>query len=210
MNTYNIHNKWNKLKTVMLGDNYRSGFFQDIKNTRIRSALHRIADETQEDLENYETVLKEFGCKVLRPELDHNDSIMNYINQDGTVIGSSGVPRSPLQPRDSQFVVGNKMYLMGGESKIVTSLEKYNKDDIIQLAGLVGREEHAANRHWTEEHFKELAGAGWGSYNQYKNDPDYFKNLSDAIFYEIEDYSKDHYLPHHVPPPSCTFNLTLV
>lgn len=75
MNQYNVWNKWGKLKTVMLGESYSSNFFRDIKNSRIRGALQRIADETQEDLSYYESVLKDFGCTVLRPNLDKNDSI---------------------------------------------------------------------------------------------------------------------------------------
>ena len=59
---YNIWNKWGKLNTVLLGDFYKPNFFHDIKNNRIRSALTQIAEEIQEDLENFESVLKEFGC----------------------------------------------------------------------------------------------------------------------------------------------------
>jgi len=107
---YNIWNKWDKLKTVMLGDCYSPDFFRDIKNKKIRSALQQISEETKEDLEYYEGVLKDFGCEVLRPELDNNDSIMNYLNSDGGVEGQQGVPRSPLQPRDGQLVMGNSLF----------------------------------------------------------------------------------------------------
>ena len=49
-NKYNIWNKWNPLKVVMLGDTYGVEFFRDIKNDRIRSALCRITDETKEEI----------------------------------------------------------------------------------------------------------------------------------------------------------------
>ena len=67
----------------MLGECYSPEFFNDIKNTKVRSALQRIANETQEDLEGYEKVLKDFGCDVIRPDMDKNDSIMNYTDHDG-------------------------------------------------------------------------------------------------------------------------------
>lgn len=190
MNRYNIWNKWDKLKTVVLGDNYRSEFFRDIKNSKIRSALQRIADETQEDLEYYEQVLKDFGCTVLRPSMDFNDSIMNYINEKGEVRGNQGVPRSPLQPRDCQFVAGNKMYLIGGEPGIVEVLNEYNKNDIIQIGSLATLEDHSKKRHFNKEHFDLLAGSEWGTYDDYKTDPDYFYKLPKNILEEFLDFHR--------------------
>jgi len=128
-NKYNIWNKWDKLKTVMLGDCYSPDFFRDIKNKKIRSALQQISEETKEDLEYYESVLKDFGCEVLRPELDNSDSIMNYIEHDGTLQGNQGVPRSPLQPRDGQLVIGDKLFYTGMDhSSIKTALDEYCKN----------------------------------------------------------------------------------
>jgi hypothetical protein len=55
---FNVWNKWDPLKTVMLGDCYGPEFFRDIKNSKIRSALDKIATETKEDLAVFESVLK--------------------------------------------------------------------------------------------------------------------------------------------------------
>ena len=103
--SYKIRNKYDTLDTVMLGDTYHSQYFDTIKNDKIKSALKRIADETQEDLENFQNVLKNFGCRVIRPELDKNDRIEN--------VGMKGIPRPPLQPRDAQFVMGNHLFVTG-------------------------------------------------------------------------------------------------
>ena len=122
--TYNIWNKWDPLRTVMLGDCYSPEFFKDIKNPRIKSALQRIARETQEDLENYERVLRDFGCKVLRPKLDHADSIMNYTDHNGTL---TSIPRSPLQPRDCQLVIGDTLYYTHYDHRSIKDcLDTYN------------------------------------------------------------------------------------
>ena len=188
MNQYNVWNKWDKLKTVVLGDCYRGEFFKDIKNSRVRSALTKIAEETQEDLEYYQQVLKDFGCNVLRPVLDANDSIMNYVNDNGAVNGKQGVPRSPLQPRDTQFVAGNKLYLLGGEHNIVEVLKKYNNEDALQIGNLLTLDEHASTRHFNEERFYELAGESWGSYEDYKNNLDYFSKLPNDILEEISEF----------------------
>jgi len=129
-NKYNIWNKWDKLKTVMLGDTYSAEFFRDIKNNKIRSALTQIADETQYDLMKYEETLKDFGCKVIRPELDKNDNIMNYINDDGAI---STVPRAPMQVRDAQLVIGNKLFhTFFDHEAINVALNKYNAVDVIE------------------------------------------------------------------------------
>ena len=121
---YNIWNKWDKLQTVMLGECYSPEFFSDIKNTKVRSALQRIADETQEDLESYQRILKDFG-RVLRPKLDPNDSIMNYTN-NGKL---TSIPRSPLQPRDCQMVIGDSLFYTGQDHPgIKQSLDSYNKN----------------------------------------------------------------------------------
>ena len=103
----------------MLGDTYCSEFYQDIPDKRVRSALCQIADETQQDLEYFETVLKQFGCTVLRPHLDKSDTIMRYLE-----LGK--IPRSPLQPRDCQLVVGNSLFYTGSDhNAIKTSLNNY-------------------------------------------------------------------------------------
>ena len=60
-------NKWDKLEAVMLGDCYGADFFRSMPNISVKANLQRIADETQDDLQNFETILKQFGCEVIRP-----------------------------------------------------------------------------------------------------------------------------------------------
>lgn len=122
---YNVWCKWHPLKTVMLGQFYDKSFFENIGDKRVRDALFRLTDETHEDLENYERVLKQFGCNVIRPELDKNDRIENHINEGGHVVGF--IPRPPLQPRDAQLVIGNRLYYTGNDHKsIKEALDKYS------------------------------------------------------------------------------------
>lgn len=110
----------------MLGDCYSPEFFREIKNKKIKTALQRIADETQEDLEGYQQVLKDFGCTVLRPKLNPDDSIMNYTDYDGKL---TLIPRSPLQPRDCQLVIGDSLFYTGDDHPgIKQSLDSYNKN----------------------------------------------------------------------------------
>jgi len=202
MNKYNVWNKWDKLKTVVLGNHYDSGFFKDIKNLKIRSALQRIADETQEDLDYYETVLKDFGCRVIRPELDRNDSIINYINTDTNAI--AGVPRSPLQVRDTQLVIGNHLYYTGKDhNSIEKCLNLYNDNDVVDWTAIEPNLDwHSDHRVWDRNRWDCLSGCDWGTFEDYKNDPDYFINLPDSIRQEIFEYHK--YEMEVVPAPSVT------
>lgn len=134
MTSYNVWNKWGKLKTVVLGTTYSYEFFRDITDNKVRSDLQKIADETAEDLLVFEKVLKDFGCKVLRPYLDSTDSIMNYVNLSGAIQGR--VPRAPLMPRDEQVVLGNKLYFTGKDHKaIMQLLKEYNSEDVGFLTG---------------------------------------------------------------------------
>ncbi len=136
---YKYHAPWDTLKTVVLGTFYDVNFFSTIKNDTIRSNLCRIAEETNEDLENFQSVLKEFGCDVIRPKLNPDDRIeryisdgkVNYINPFGRV---RTVPRPPLQVRDCSLVVDDKLYITHGDHlAIFECLDEYNKDDQIIL-----------------------------------------------------------------------------
>lgn len=146
--TYNVWNKWDPLETVVLGTTYPPEFYQDIKNKKIRSCMQRIAQETHEDLAAFKTVLQDFGCTVLQPELNAGDSILNYIDTDGKLTHErSGVPRAPLEPRNCQFVAGNKIYKTVEDPDIVDILEVYNPADVIDLSNPVEPQDnvHAPN-----------------------------------------------------------------
>jgi hypothetical protein len=136
--TYNIWNKWDKLETVVLGSTYDNNFYRDIKSDALRDCFLRISDEVHEDLENYEKVLKDFGCEVLRPQIDPNDNIMNYIDENGRIDSrttSGWVPRPPLFPRDTYFVGGSKIFRVGNEANTLIDdvITSYNSKDIVDI-----------------------------------------------------------------------------
>lgn len=206
MNKYNVWNKWDKLETVLLGDTYNDNFYQDIKNPKIRGALQRIADETKEDLAHYENVLKDFGCNVLRPKVDQNDNIMNYINLDGKleIKTIDTVPRGPLQVRDNQFVAGNKLFVVHKEKNVLDCLLDYNKHDVVNLYNINDPEDHRKYRHWTEDQFDNLKGTSWGSYHEYKNNKNYFESLPSDTRNEIMSFHQHSSYTKYVDAPSHT------
>ena len=130
MTTESKVNSWDEfqpLEKLILGSVYDSSFFNDVKNAKIRSALKRIVDETNEDLEYFKDTVKSHGIEIYQAtptELGYKTSILDYVNNQGELgykknnvennqtsagISNSLIPNPPLQPRDDSIVMGNKL-----------------------------------------------------------------------------------------------------
>ena len=120
-----VRNKWDKLKTVMLGTPHMPEFFDGIKNPKIREPLKQITHETIEDLDNFEKILKDFGCKVIRTETEHK-RIEEY---------SGFIPRNAMQPRDGQLVIDNKLVFTTDDNKgIGTAIKEHIDQSSVMFA----------------------------------------------------------------------------
>ena len=115
----------------MLGRAHYPEFYRDIKNSKVKDCLIRIAEETEEDFKYYEKILKQYGCEVIRPELDINENLQEHIdNKEIWQHRSSAFLRPPAQPRDGQLVMGNEMLFTGFDHpSIKETLMEYNSDD---------------------------------------------------------------------------------
>ena len=109
-----VRNKWDKLKTVLLGTTHLPEFFDPIKNAKIREPLKVIAEETLEDLENFEQILKDFGCTVIRTPTKHKH-IEEY---------KGSIPRNSMQPRDGQLVIDDKLVFTTHDNEGITNTLK--------------------------------------------------------------------------------------
>lgn len=126
MNKVNSWDEFQPLQEVLVGSVYDSGFFDGVKNSTIRSALKKIIDETNEDLEFFKQCMSSHGIKVYQAspqELGYKSSILDYVNEQGelgykrnvggsfysTGVSASLIPNPPLQPRDDSIVMGNKI-----------------------------------------------------------------------------------------------------
>jgi hypothetical protein len=88
------------LKHCLIGRNFSSNFFrQNIKDPRISGPLQRIADETEEDYQALEKILKNANIKTYRVEFDEDK-----FDKDWHV-------RPPVCPRDHFAVIGEKFYV---------------------------------------------------------------------------------------------------
>lgn len=126
MNNINSWDEFQPLEELLIGSLYDSDFFNDVKNPRIKSALKKIIDETNEDLEYFKKTLQQHNIKIYQAspkELGYKDSILDYVNDQGelgykknvggtfftTGVSASLIPNPPLQPRDDSIAMGNKI-----------------------------------------------------------------------------------------------------
>jgi hypothetical protein len=87
------------LKHCLIGKHFSSSFFKDvIKEDKVSSPLQRIADETEEDFQQLEKILKNAGVKTHR--VDFDESVF-YEDFRG---------RPPVCPRDDFAVIGETLY----------------------------------------------------------------------------------------------------
>ena len=87
------------LKHCLIGKNFSADFFlKNIKNKKIADPLARIADETEEDYQTLEKILKSHNITTYRPEFDENKYDKNFHG------------RPPVCPRDHFAVIGNTLY----------------------------------------------------------------------------------------------------
>ena len=57
---------WQPLKQVVLGNCFDTNFFDDVKDTKLRDSLHKIIDETKEDLQGIKDTLTDLGVEVIQ------------------------------------------------------------------------------------------------------------------------------------------------
>lgn len=116
---YNYNAPWHPLKWVCLGDTYPPEFYQGVRNSRIRSVLQRIAQETQEDYDGIATILKAHGVRVSRPIIKAG-SILDFVDDHGRLDYPMTktyalIPKPPMQPRDSQLIIGERLLATNDE-----------------------------------------------------------------------------------------------
>jgi N-dimethylarginine dimethylaminohydrolase len=94
------------LKHCWIGSSFKTEWFSDLsiyKNKKIMDPLKRIAEETEEDYQTLEKILKDAGVKTHRSWLD--------IDKVGSL---KNIFRPPVNPRDHFAVIGEKLYACHG------------------------------------------------------------------------------------------------
>lgn len=144
-------NSWDEfqpLRELVLGSFYDRSFFEDIRNPRIRDVLVQIADETQEDLENFKEKMKSHNVKVVQytpEELGYKESILDYVdiygrlslqdsNKHSYPLKANMLPAPPLEPRDNIIVMGDKIFVSDptyASQKFADALKKTYGESVV-------------------------------------------------------------------------------
>ncbi len=110
------------LKHCWLGSGFKAEWFTDLpiyKNDKIMDPLKRIAEETEEDYQTLEKILKDAGVQTYRSYLDI-DKVKSLKN----------VFQPPVHPRDHFAVIGEKLYAHGqgipGYQDVLKQIDRKN------------------------------------------------------------------------------------
>jgi hypothetical protein len=99
---YSVYQHWDPLKVCMVGKSYSPEFYSFITNSRVRTVMERIAQETEEDYQSLVNLLESFGVKVLRPDV--TDNYKDYLT-------NGKIMPPPMTPRDYTAMIGKTFYI---------------------------------------------------------------------------------------------------
>jgi hypothetical protein len=98
----NSYTSWQPLEEVIVGRAYTPDYFDFIDDAQVRNQLQQILYETDEDLNNLQRTIEQYGARVRRPNLPDKDRfVKRQIN--------GLVPIPPLTPRDWQISLGQTL-----------------------------------------------------------------------------------------------------
>ena len=117
---------FHKLQHCWIGSGFQADWFHDLpiyKNNKIMDPLRRIAEETEEDYQTLEKLLKDAGVQTYRAKLD----IQNFKSL-------KNIFRPLACPRDNFGVIGQKLYALGDPNLLPGCkevLKKIDKENLI-------------------------------------------------------------------------------
>jgi glycine amidinotransferase/scyllo-inosamine-4-phosphate amidinotransferase 1 len=99
----NSYTSWQPLEEVIVGRAYSPDYFDFIDDPQVRAQLQHILYETEEDLDNLQRTIEQYGARVRRPNLINKHVFQQLQTQGG------GAPLPPLTPRDWQITLGDRL-----------------------------------------------------------------------------------------------------
>jgi hypothetical protein len=97
------YTSWQPLEEVIVGRVYTPDYFDYINNPKVKDQLQKILYETNEDLDNLQKTIEQYGATVKRPGLISIDQFQQLQHKE------KKVPLPPLTPRDWQISLGEKL-----------------------------------------------------------------------------------------------------
>ena len=155
---FELFDETKRLHKVMLGTWFLPEYFDSIKSSNIRQQLQTIAQQTHEDLDNFESVLKSYGVDVCRP------------------IAPNGLynPEIKINPalnvRDTFRTIGDTLYKFNSKSKYYDNSIQQVLPVFTDLSSIL----EEANKldylpKYSEQHYNLIAGSSWPSFVSFCN-----------------------------------------
>jgi hypothetical protein len=98
------YTSWQPLEEVIVGRVHTPEYFDFIENADTRNQLGQLLSETNEDLDNLQRIIEQYGAVVRRPDLPNIEQFRKQQMQN-----PDGAPLPPLTPRDWQITMGEKL-----------------------------------------------------------------------------------------------------
>jgi|TARA_R110001592_G_scaffold178016_1_gene418575 hypothetical protein len=107
-NKINVHNNWDPLEEIWLGDTWPKSFYDDITNAEVRDSFHQVTEWSKEDLNAIQKKFEELGVIVRRPTIDESKRELYTVNEKSSIL-----KKPPICPRDTHAVIGNNLFVGG-------------------------------------------------------------------------------------------------
>jgi hypothetical protein len=104
----NVHNNWDKLEEIWLGDVWPAHFF-DNDSGEVKDSFYQITEWTKDDLDAIQKKFESFDVVVRRPQIDGTKRELYTISE-----GSQLLRKPPICPRDTHGVIGDKIFSVTG------------------------------------------------------------------------------------------------
>ena len=130
MSKVNSYTSWQPLEEVIVGKVYTPDYFDFIEDAQVRDQLGQILDESNEDLDNLQKTIEQYGAKVVRPSLPPIEDF----HPDNFKVIDGQIPLPPLTPRDWQITLGKKLLRILPHNGLVNILEDYG-DSVVNPHG---------------------------------------------------------------------------
>lgn len=118
-NKVKSYTSWQPLEEVIVGRVYTPDYFEFVEDSQVRNQMMQILDESNEDLDNLQRTIEQYGAVVQRPDLpDKNTFLELQLENEGATI-------PPLTPRDWQITMGEKLLRVLNVPEMDTIINQY-------------------------------------------------------------------------------------
>lgn len=136
MTVVKAYTSWQPLEEIIVGSVYTPDYFDFIEDATVRDQIGQILHETNEDLDNLQKLIEEYGAVVHRPQLPNRDQFQKQ------QVNNVGVTPPPLTPRDLQITLGEKLLRILPIPELDPICRGIDADSIIDVHGKGWNNDH--------------------------------------------------------------------